>query len=325
MIRDINRPLLYRLSKIHNLLKIKKYVSLDEMAEECGMSLRNTARDIQTLRNDLGLDLAFSREKKSYYYENEAADLRIPPIKFTEGELFAIFLAEKVLPQLDKKLRNSLDNVLNKIRFLASEKANLSMDDLSDLISVDLKPTSELSDTNDALIKKAIKNKKTLKITYYSPHNREETLREFEPYQMHFAFGNWYLIGLCRLRNETRTLSIDNIRKMEITNNSFTKPKDFSIEKYMGNAWGIVKGKTQTVKIKFAPTIAQWVINKKWIKGQKAEIQKDGSAIMEFTVDGLDEISRWVLSFGEKATVITPKELKQIVLLKAKEIIKNNK
>lgn len=324
MIRDINRPLLYRLLKIHNLLKIKKYASLEEMAEECGMSPRNTARDIRTMRDDLGLDLAFSKEQGKYYYENEAGDLRIPPIKFTAGELFAIFLAEKVLPQLDKKLRNSLDNVLNKIRFLAPEKTNVSMGELSNLFSIDLKPTSELSEKNDAMIKKAMKLNKTLKITYYSPHNRQETCREIEPYAMHFTFGNWYLIGHCLLRKETRTFSADNIRKIEVTSNAFVKPKNFSVEIYMGNAWGIVKGKTQMVKIKFAPTIAQWVANKKWIKGQKSEILTDGSALMEFTVDGLDEISRWVLSFGEKATVVSPKELKQMVLDKAKAIIKNN-
>ncbi len=325
MIRDINRPLLYRLLKIHNLLRIKKFASLEEMAEECGMSVRNTARDIQTLRYDLGLDLAFSKEKGKYYYENDEGDLRIPPIKFTAGELFAIFLGEKVLPQLDKKLKDALDNVLNKIRFLAPEQTNVSMNELAELFSVDLKPTSELSEKTDTLLKKAMKTGKTIQVTYYSPHNRQETVREIEPYAVHFTLGNWYLIGFCRLRKETRTFSLDNIRALEITNNSFTRPKDFSVEKYMGKAWGIVKGKTQTVKIKFAPAIAQWVIGKKWLKDQKAVVQKDGSAIMEFTVDGLDEIARWVLSFGEKAAVVSPKELKTIVLEKAKAIVRNNR
>lgn len=324
MIKDINRPLLYRLLKIHNLLKIKKYVTLEEMAEECGMSARNTARDIRTMRDDLGLDLAYSKEKGKYYYENDVDNLKIPPIKFTAGELLAILLAEKVIPQLDKKFKKAVDNVLNKIRFLAPEETNVSTTEMIDLFSVDLKPTAELSDKNDSLIKKAMKNKKTLNITYFSPHNIEETIREIEPYAMHFTLGNWYLIGHCQLRKEIRTFSIDNIKEIEITKNSFVKPADFTVEKYMGNAWGIVKGQTQKVKIKFAPTIAQWVINKKWLKGQKATLQKDGSAVMEFSVDGLDEIARWVLSFGEKATVVSPKELKQLILDKAKAIVENN-
>ncbi len=325
MIRDINRPLLYRLVKIHNLLKSKKYASIAEMSEACGMSERNTARDIQTMRNDLGLELAFNKEIGKYHYETETADLRIPPIKFTAGELFAIFMAEKILPQLDKKLRTTLDNVLNKIRFLASEQTNVTVGELSELFSIDLRAMSELCDKNDALIKKAMKTNKTLNITYYSPHNREETTREFEPYTMHFTFGNWYLIGRCRLRNDLRTLSVDNIRCLEITANTFTKPKDFSVDQYMGKAWGIVKGKTQAVEIKFSATIADWVKSKKWAQDQKHIQLKDGSVVMKFTVDGLDEIARWVLSFGEKATVLSPIELKTMVVDKAKAILKNNK
>lgn len=324
MIRDITRPLLYRLYKIHGLLHAKKYATMQEMAEVCGMSERSIARDIKVLREDLGLDLEFDKNLKKYHYAEPVSDLRIPPIRFTAGELFAIFLAEKVLPQLDKKYQKLFDNVLNKVRFLAPEKTNVSVGEAMDFFSVDLRPTSELSDKSDVLIKKAIHTGKTLQLTYYSPHNRQETKREFEPYAMHFTFGNWYLIGRCKLRNELRTLSIDNIREIEITKNTFTKPKDFTVEKYMGKAWGIVKGKPQAVEIKFAPTIADWVKSKKWTVDQKHIQLKDGSVVMKFTVDGLDEIARWILSFGEKATVISPVELKIMVVDKAKAILKNN-
>jgi predicted DNA-binding transcriptional regulator YafY len=37
----------------------------------------------------------------------------------------------------------------------------------------------------------------------------------------------------------------------------------------------------------------------------------DGSLLMKMTLNNLDEVEKWVLGFGEHATVIEPKELRE--------------
>ena len=48
-----------------------------------------------------------------------------------------------------------------------------------------------------------------------------------------------------------------------------------------------------------------------WHSTQEATFQADGSAILEFRVDGLGEITWWILSYGDQVQVLAPKALRQ--------------
>jgi predicted DNA-binding transcriptional regulator YafY len=50
----------------------------------------------------------------------------------------------------------------------------------------------------------------------------------------------------------------------------------------------------------------------------------DGSAIMEFHVDGLSEITWWVLGYGDQVRVLSPKSLRKRVLEIAENVVKIN-
>ena len=48
-----------------------------------------------------------------------------------------------------------------------------------------------------------------------------------------------------------------------------------------------------------------------WHGSQKLTDRADGSLLMKMTLNNLDEVEKWVLGFGEHATVIEPKELRE--------------
>ena len=50
-----------------------------------------------------------------------------------------------------------------------------------------------------------------------------------------------------------------------------------------------------------------------WNESQKVSRLPDGSLKITFRVSGLDEIKRWVLSFGPEAVVLEPETLKEMV------------
>ncbi len=56
-----------------------------------------------------------------------------------------------------------------------------------------------------------------------------------------------------------------------------------------------------------------FIWEKIWHESQKVSKLPDGSLEVAFRVAGLDEIKRWVLSFGPEAVVLEPEKLKEMV------------
>lgn len=50
---------------------------------------------------------------------------------------------------------------------------------------------------------------------------------------------------------------------------------------------------------------------RKWAKEQRIIENKDGSIILEIKTSGLNDVKRWVLSYGADAKVIEPEKLKK--------------
>jgi len=67
------------------------------------------------------------------------------------------------------------------------------------------------------------------------------------------------------------------------------------------------------VKGKISAEWARRVGEKIWHESQKARKNGDGSLELSFQVAGLDEIKRWVLSFGPEAVVLEPGKLREMV------------
>jgi len=63
-----------------------------------------------------------------------------------------------------------------------------------------------------------------------------------------------------------------------------------------------------TVKVRISPGWARWVGEKIWHDSQKIFKLPGGGPEMTFRVAGLDEIKRWILSFGLEAVVLEPEK-----------------
>ena len=68
-----------------------------------------------------------------------------------------------------------------------------------------------------------------------------------------------------------------------------------------------------TVKVRISPGWARWVGEKIWYESQKITKLPDGGMEVAFRVAGLDEIKRWILSFGPEAVVLEPEKLRKLV------------
>ncbi len=84
-----------------------------------------------------------------------------------------------------------------------------------------------------------------------------------------------------------------------------------------GNAWAVYRGdKSYEVEIRFTPEAARVVLETIWHHTQKSKSEPDGSVIVTFQVDGLEEIGNWVLGWAGRCKIVRPKELRDLVIEK---------
>ena len=170
----------------------------------------------------------------------------------------------------------------------------------------------------------AIVNRRVVSINYRQTGDPEYRTVEFEPYHLRYCGSAWHVIGKSSNNNSVIGINFCQIKNMYLLGRFFFSD-DFDIDEYLGNAWSMEpQGRLYHVKLKFEPKIAQEVAQIQWHKTQTVSYQPDGSVIMEFCVDGLDEIKWWILSYSDLVQVIEPPALREIIVSIAESMVKLN-
>jgi len=145
------------------------------------------------------------------------------------------------------------------------------------------------------------------------------------PYHMLYNNGTWHVLGRSSLHKKVRIFELNRISQLATTEAGFTVEKGFDVSEYLGRAWSTMpEGRIYNVKLLFLAKAAKDVVEVKWHSTQKVTPNGNGSAIVEFRVDGLNEITWWVLGYGDQVQVLAPQALRKRVLGIAQNMIKLN-
>jgi len=107
------------------------------------------------------------------------------------------------------------------------------------------------------------------------------------------------------------------------TGKTFERQEKFSLEKRLRDSFGVHSGQGDfEVVIQFNARTADLVREKKWHESQQLRELKGGGAELRLKLSSLQEIERWVLSWGGDAKVLKPKELVDAVRQAAEKILK---
>jgi predicted DNA-binding transcriptional regulator YafY len=99
-----------------------------------------------------------------------------------------------------------------------------------------------------------------------------------------------------------------------VSKTQFRRPLDFSIGKFLGESFGVFArpSKTKhTIKIAFDAFAAPRIEERQWHPSQKTKQLRNGGIELSLTLGNLEDIERWVLSWGSHAQVLAPPELKE--------------
>lgn len=311
-------PPLQRQWAILRALSERRYgATLKELAAEHGVSQKTILRDFRTLHR-AGFRLTERTEEHGRKRWTAELDPAAPPLAFNISELLALWVARSFLqPMAGTLFWDSLQTALRKVRSTLNESSLAYVDSLSGLLHQTAFRTSRYDKhaqlIDDLMV--AIEDRRITHITYQSARSTEPLNYPVHPYGFVHHKGSLYLVAMSEQHDQVRTFKVDRISEVELNNLKFTSPHDFKLADYLRHSLGVFHddGPPKRVVIRFSPDVARYVQEHHWHESQTLTRMPDGSLRAEFHLAALQEIRSWVMSFGEKAVVEEPEELRATI------------
>jgi len=248
----------------------------------------------------------------------------VPALAFSPTELMALLVSRDLLKPLEgTHIKASLDSVFNKAVSVLPPEALAYVREMRGYFSVGLGPHKTYRAHKETIeqLSRAISQKRTVQMRYYSASRDTTNRRDVDPYRLWYTPGSLYLVGYCHLRRDVRMFAVDRIRALTITNRPCQMPLGFDLEAYLRDALIAMRGEPIEVELLFDGKTAAWAKDRQWHPSQQVEMLKDGGMKMTLRVSDTPELLGWILNFGSGVRVLKPETLHAKVREEAKKIV----
>ncbi|HLV10602.1 MAG TPA: YafY family protein [Halanaerobiales bacterium] len=300
----------YRILEMIDLLRNRhRKWKVRELAEHFGVTSRTIYRDLDKME-EMRIPI-YSDEKEHTFSILEDFYFKAP--EMNEREALALLLVGQAFREEIFPYQEELDTAISKILNSLPESLKRVIDSSGGIVYqyggfVDLKCYKEYI----FKIEEAIKNRKILSINYYSLSSEHSSMRKVAPYSIAYKNGACYLIAYCHNRREIRLFRVDRIENLEISDEIYREDRDFNIDEYLKNTWGIERSDREfRVVLVFKGKAARLVEEMVWHPSQQIIKMKNGGLRFEVTTGSMTEIKSWILGYGSEVEVIRPPELKE--------------
>jgi predicted DNA-binding transcriptional regulator YafY len=305
-------PLLRQWNLLRAIQSNRYGLSTDELAKRLECSTRQVLRNIKILK-DVGFPIAFeTRDYGKRYWKLTPDFIYSDHQLFTLTEFISLFLSLKMLEPLAGTLfAEGIHSLFEKIRAVVSPQTLDYFSTLSEAFLVKRQAYNDLRnhDHTIRLLTDAIHTSTIVSVNYRSQNHRESYVTCYHPYGLVYFDNDLYCIGLMERYSEIRTIKISRIASAELTATAFQRPKNFSLEMYMQDAFGIFSdsGRSAKVQIQMSGWAATSIRETRRHPSQTIVVDRGDCLVVEFKLSDLTELKRWVLGFGRHATVLSPK------------------
>jgi predicted DNA-binding transcriptional regulator YafY len=308
--------------RIHQSLQSGKFPNASMLAREIEVVTKTIHRDIEFMRDRLNLPIEFNSARNGYFYSGEVS--AFPTMQITEGELFALVVAEKALQQYrGTSFEKPLLSAIRKMEQALPETISLNLADIEQTISFRTRAEPILDLKIFDALAKAVAQRKQLEINYRKPGEKKAEARTVDPYHLANVNGEWFLFVFDHARKDIRKFVPTRILEIKQTGKIFERSKKFSLEKELRDSFGVHSGEGEfEVVIQFNARAADYIREKKWHESQQLRELKSGGVELKLKLSSLVEIERWILSWGGDAKVLKPRELAESVRQAAQKILR---
>src|SRR5438045_4540022 len=292
-----SRPPLQRMMRLHAALKSHHLPNCRTIARELEVSPKTIQRDIDFMRDRLGLPIDYDAKRFGFYYTEAVTGF--PSIEVSEGEITALFVAQKALAQykgtpFEKPLRSAFRKITDGLK----DRVSFSWTDLEDVIWFRNAGASPADLELFEVVSKAVLRSVELEFEYRKLKSDAYEARRVRPYHLGCLENQWYLFAEDLERKQVRTYALPRMRKASLTAKGFRRPADFSISKILRGSFGVFSsGKTHRIRLQFDPYAARLVAERTAHESQRVRSFVDGAIILRLALGGLEEVARCILSW----------------------------
>jgi predicted DNA-binding transcriptional regulator YafY len=300
-----------RIMQLLTMLQSQRGYKISELVGMLGKSRRTVYRDLKELER-AGLPCRFDTRRHGY-----ALELKSPllTIALSKEEAFGLLL---LLREADQNIRlpftYSARLLSLKIENCLRQEVRQCCDESFRFISISHAPKTrmDLLDKTFMQVLEAIQVKRVLAIHCYLSAEQNTIITDLNPYYLVYSENTWHAIGESSFHKTVHTFKLNQIKQLNPLDRYFVEDEKFDLREYFGYAWSLLReGQIYEVELRFGPGIAADVAEVQWHETQTASFEEDGSVVLKFRVDGLNEITWWVLGYGDQVEVLAPKALRQ--------------
>ena len=291
-----------------------------QLAEELEVCRRTILRDIDFMKYDLGAPIDYDPKRRGYVYTEP--NWSIPSVRITEGELFALMVAEKALdayagtPWVEK-----LRRVFGRIIASLPDRIEVVPRELLARVDFDAGGAAEVQPGILEAVATAVSKNQTICIEYCPLGAGRPRQYKVDPYVLRRMRGAWYLAGRDCRSGHVPLFNLSRLRSVQPTGQRFDyEAAGFDPKAYFKSTFGAFEtGQVHHIKVEFTGVAAELVRERKWHASQKLKDLSGGRLRFEADVSHLDDVWPWVLSWGRDAKAVAPRELVKIVSRQAQQ------
>ena len=315
-----SRPPLNRFQEIFHAIKTGRYPNRTQLARSIEVTTKTIQRDLDYMRYQLNLPIEFDYARGGYYFSKTVTDL--PLFQLTESELVSVFVAQKALEAYrGTPFEQPLRTAFQKLQAATTNpgvRISISWEDLGSSISFRHFGAYLPDMTIFANLAKTIQTEEVVEFDYKKLDANAYEKRIVEPWHLACVSGQWYLLGYDISREARRIFVLGRMQNVSTITRTFSHPRpgDAGIQQLFQNSfqiWQSENARLERIVLRFSGRAAQLVRERNWHPSQRIQELADGNLELALTLNSLEEIVPWILSWGRLCEVIRPATLRKKV------------
>lgn len=321
--KELSRPPLARMLRLHERLQTDDRPNCRRLAAELEVSPKTVQRDIDFMRDQLGLPLEYDPVGHGFFYTR--AVVQFPTMKISEGELVALSVARNALAQyqgtpFERPLRDAFEKLTaglrDQIHFAWSS-------DVSESISFRAAGQTVGDLGTFEVASQGVLRSEELVFVYRKLGSDQEEERRVQPVHLACIDHQWYLFGFDLGRGQSmRTFALTRITGLHSTGQTFERPRHFSLDEHLADSFGVFSAPAvEQVRLRFDAFGGRLIRERVWHPSQQLEALDNGGLGLAMRIGISPEVVRWILGWGEHVEVLEPVGLREQIASTAAAIL----
>lgn len=307
----------------HLLRKLPRFPrrkGIDELLEylkneNFDITRRTLERDLVSLAEVFPIENDGAKPAGWSWLENATA-LSLPSITATEALTFKLVkqhLTDLMPVSVLAHLEPFFEQAERELKSLNKSPLQEWPDKISSVPSSQPLLPPVIDATVQQVVSEALLNNQQLKISYQSREQIAPAVRTVNPLGMVSRGGLVYLIAAAADDLDTIRLRLmHRIHSAEILNVPAQRPANFELKTFIDSGHlGFGQGKMLTLKVAFMAETAMHLHDTRLSLDQQIESYDPGRVLVTATLADTQQLTWWLLGFGDKIEVIEPIELRQ--------------